>query len=102
MFEFDRQTHLCLCCPIPRIQPSLRPRSNPLAWFVVPIWSRATSPSPKDIQLPDIYIMMKCLFVSDTKNEHLIKLPPSAPNVSWDLRERPKSSLSEEGQLGTH
>ena len=53
MFEFDRQTHLCLCCPIPRIQPSLRPRSNPLAWFVVPIWSRATSPSPKEIQLSD-------------------------------------------------
>ena len=53
MFEFDRQKHLCLCCPIPRIQPSLRPRSNPLAWFVVPIWSRATSPSPKEIQLSD-------------------------------------------------
>ena len=53
MFEFDRQTHLCLWCPIPRIQPSLRPRSNPLAWFVVPIWSRATSPSPKKIQLSD-------------------------------------------------
>ena len=53
MFEFDRQKHLCLCCPIPRIQPSLRPRSNPLAWFVVPIWSRATSLSPKEIQLSD-------------------------------------------------
>ena len=47
-----------------------------------------------------IYIMMKCLFVSDTKNEHLIKLPPSAPNVSWDLRERPKIITFSRGSVG--
>ena len=47
-----------------------------------------------------IYIMMKCLFVSDTKNEHLIKLPPSAPNVSWDLRERPKNITFWRGSVG--
>ena len=43
---------------------------------------------------------MKCLFVSDTKNEHLIKLPPSAPNVSWDLRERPKNITFWRGSVG--
>ena len=45
------------------------------------------------------------------KNEHLLKLPPSVPNVSWDPRERPKIitssrhqklSITQEGQLEPH
>ena len=48
----------------------------------------------------DIYYDEVCVVcLSVTKNEHFLKLPPSAPKVSWEPPCRhQKSSLTQEGQ----